>query len=271
MSNMHENNSWNKQGFFRIVLLFGFFLFFLWMVSTGNSRRYLSPLLSPFLYFATIVFFLLSIVQFKKSRIEIHQHTCECGHHHHEHQQSTFRKVISFGLLILPLLLVLIVPYQVPGSALAATKGVQVGYSAQSANNPGNGNNAYQNMANELKKQDKIIVNDSNYVMVLNILELYPNEFVGKKMQINGMVYPASSYSKKTVGRALIICCTADAIFYGIPIIGNNLENFKQDTWVSIEGTIENISINSKTIACLKAEKAKKIIAPSNPYIYPST
>jgi putative membrane protein len=265
---MQKYKTWDRQGLFRSVLLVGFFLFFLWMISTGNSSRYLSPRLSPFLYFAAVAFLLLAIVQSKKSHIEIDEHTCECGHHHHDHHQPLLRKGISYGLLILPILLAVIVPYQVPGSALAATKGVQIGNSAQTANNQSSdGNNPYRKIANELKKKDKIIVNDANYVTVLSVLEQYPNEFVGKKMQINGMVYPASSYSKRTVGRALIICCTADAIFYGIPIININLEKYKQDT---IEGTIEKVAANGKTIACIKAEKTKTISAPSHPYIYPN-
>jgi putative membrane protein len=276
---IQEYKTWDKQGLFHAVLLFSFHLFFLWMILSGNSIRYLSMRLFPFLYFAAAAFLLLTIVQIKKSRVHVHEPACECGHHHHTHNQSSLKKVISYVLLILPILLAVIVPYQVPGSALAAKKGVQIGITsnspavqAASIQSNDTDDDPYEQAANELKKKDKIVVNDDNYFKVLSVLDQYTDQFVGKKIQINGMVYtdPDSLAGKKEIGRVLIACCFADATFYGIPIINHDTKKIKQDTWISVEGTIEKMTVKGQTIACIKISKTKKISVPKNPYIYPN-
>ncbi|WCK53248.1 TIGR03943 family protein [Aneurinibacillus sp. Ricciae_BoGa-3] len=275
---MQEFQTWDKLGLFRSVILLGFFLFFSWLIISGNSMRYLSPLLSPFLYFGATGFLLLTIVQVRKSRIQ-HGDACECGHNHHHPNQPAFKKGLSYGLIILPLLLAVIVPYQVPERAIAAKNSAPSSVEAtpsrsvQPANTDSvDPNDPVQKAASELKKKDKIIVNDDNYFTVLSVFDQYPDELVGKNIQMSGMVYAdsSSSYQKKELGRVLIACCVADATFYGAPLITSNIEKYKQGSWVSIEGKIDKLKVNGEERDCIKAVTMKKISSPKDPYIYPS-
>lgn len=262
-----------RKGHFRTVILLSFHLFFLWLLVSGNSKHYLAPHMAPFLYFAAGAFLLLTIVQFKKGRgKEAQAENCHCREdHHHTHGSTPMKKVRSYGIILVPLVLGVFVPYQVPGSALAAQKGAQIGTITLKSKS-GTEDKALKIAAEGMKHEDIITVNDNNYMLVLSVLNEYPGEFNGKKIKIQGMVFvdPESPYKGKALGRMVITCCFADATFYGIPILSTLTANDKQDTWVSIEGTINTITVNEEKIAGVQAEKSEQIGIPSNPYITPS-
>lgn len=274
---MEEQKKWNGKEAFRGILLVGFHLYFLWLIVSGESSRYLSTHMSPFLYFATATFLLLAIVQFKKCRVPIQEGVCDdqCGHSHHAPPRSPLKKFGSYGLLTLPLLLGILIPYQVPGSALAAKKGAQIGLTSNNPFSIQSSNKAdftLRKQANDLMKQDKIQLNESNYLLVLSVLNQFPDQFIGKRIQINGMVFvdPTSPYKGKAVGRMVITCCFADSTFYGIPIESGNLNQYKQDTWISIQGTLDKMTVNGEKITYIKTGTTEAIPVPQNPYIFPS-
>jgi putative membrane protein len=269
-----------KLAIWKVVLLFSLNGFFCWMLVSGYIMRYISPRLLPFMYFANFALLILAFIQLKRNMDEQkEEETCACCTHSHHTFPSRWKGIVTYGLLALPIILGIVVPYEVPGSALAAKKGIQTSItpsaqkitaSPSSQAEEQDGDDYFRKEALELKKHDKLVVTDENYFATLTALDMYLPEFIGKKIQIQGMIYvdPDNPHSGDSLGKVLIACCFADATFYGLPIKNESNQSYKQDTWVSIEGIIGETKENGITVACIRAKKIRKIPAPKTPYIY---
>lgn len=58
---------------------------------------------------------------------------------------------------------------------------------------------------------------------------------------MTGFVYKDDNLPGKglfAVGRFLVMCCTADAMPFGIIVQSQKAPSFDKDTWVTIEGTL---------------------------------
>lgn len=123
-----------------------------------------------------------------------------------------------------------------------------------------------------LYKKDMIEVNDHIFMEVLTTLDLFKNNFVGKKMELSGFVYRPDDFKDNqiVVGRFAMQCCSADASPYGILVEFDHAKNYKNDTWVKITGTIGTTAYHENEILKVKATKVEKIKPPETPYIYPN-
>ncbi|GJM70403.1 hypothetical protein HMSSN036_26190 [Paenibacillus macerans] len=105
----------------------------------------------------------------------------------------------------------------------------------------------------------------------MGAIELFQDQFRGKKVKLSGFVYQAPNAHEFILGRFLVMCCTADAAPFGVVVTSAEpLRNIRADAWLEVEGTIEPQIRQGKNIITVAAEQVKEIPRPDTPYVYPS-
>ena len=128
-------------------------------------------------------------------------------------------------------------------------------------------------MTKELAKykgRETIQITTENYMEVMELIYLYPNDFVGKKVTYTGFVYnDPQTKGYQFIFRFGIIHCIADSGVYGLATTGSD-QTFKDNTWVTVTGTITvNYYQNLKqSLPILNLTEIKEVSQPDNPYVY---
>ncbi|WP_221568057.1 TIGR03943 family protein [Alkalihalobacillus sp. TS-13] len=107
----------------RSIILFGFAFLMSALIYTGQIQYYIAPQMMKFMYFATVTFFVLGIIQLFRS--EDSEEHCLCGHDHQE-TRHPFMRFIVYSLFILPLMTGFVFPEKVLDSSMAQKKGVSL-------------------------------------------------------------------------------------------------------------------------------------------------
>jgi uncharacterized repeat protein (TIGR03943 family) len=130
----------------------------------------------------------------------------------------------------------------------------------------------YAKYAKELYKTGVIPVKEDLYIETLTTVDLYLDQFVGKKMELTGFVYRQEDMKDNqfVVGRFSIQCCSADAAPFGVLAEYDRAKNFADDSWVTVTGTIQKTKFNDMDIMVLKVEKVAKAEPAKAQYVYPN-
>ncbi|WP_276357632.1 TIGR03943 family putative permease subunit [Cohnella caldifontis] len=130
---------------------------------------------------------------------------------------------------------------------------------------------AYARYGMKIYDDSVITVTEKDYMETLSTLALFLNNFVGKKLTIEGFVYREDGMKDDqfVIGRFAIQCCTADAMPYGVLVTSPDAKAYKDDTWLKITGTIDKTPYNGQDTIELHAEEIRKIKAAEDPYVYP--
>ncbi|UYP07415.1 TIGR03943 family putative permease subunit [Priestia megaterium] len=128
----------------------------------------------------------------------------------------------------------------------------------------------YELLEKKLVKQPKISINNTDYIPVMNIIENNANQFIGKKVEVNGFVYREKGFKDNqfVVARFGISCCAADASVYGLLSTLENASTLKKDTWVHIKGIIQKTTYNGENVPYIQVQQIESIDQPDNPYVY---
>jgi putative membrane protein len=130
----------------------------------------------------------------------------------------------------------------------------------------------YAAYAKDLYKSGVIAVKEDMYMETLTTVDLYLDRFIGKKMELTGFVYRQEEMKDNqfVVGRFAIQCCSADAAPYGVLVQYDRANQFADDSWVTVTGTIQQTKFNDMDIMLLKVEKISKAEPASTQYVYPN-
>ncbi|WP_226701139.1 TIGR03943 family putative permease subunit [Priestia aryabhattai] len=128
----------------------------------------------------------------------------------------------------------------------------------------------YKILEKKLLEQPKISINDTDYIPVMNIIENNTDQFIGKKIEVNGFVYREKGFKDNqfVVARFGISCCAADASVYGLLSTLENASTLKKDTWVHIKGIIQKTTYNEEDVPYIQVQQIESIDQPDNPYVY---
>ncbi|GAA0380249.1 TIGR03943 family putative permease subunit [Bacillus horti] len=132
----HQREKAGFHAFLRGIILFGFTMLLLGFIISGNITYYIAPKMMPFIYFAVISFFLLSIAQIWRSTSKGQEDECDCEGDH-QLPTANWKKVGIYSIFVLPLIMGFVLPDKVLDSSVAANRGVQLGagvYSNSNAN-----------------------------------------------------------------------------------------------------------------------------------------
>ncbi|GGI45567.1 TIGR03943 family protein [Paenibacillus marchantiophytorum] len=215
---------------------------------------------------------------------------CTCSSHSHHHWKPGV--MMMYGALIIPLVLAFSFPNAVLGSQMAAKKGLNLTPSSILVNNvdairnqPPNDRiqldtgqtfpfNAYTKpyakRASDMFIQPLIMINDDFYIESLTSLDLYQDQFIGKKVQIAGYVYRLDTMNKNqfALGRFSMRCCVADSVPLAILVETDTPEQWKNDMYAVALGTIEKRHIDGKDVLTIVAKTIDTQKEPTSPYVY---
>lgn len=79
-----------------------------------------------------------------------------------------------------------------------------------------------------------------------NMLYASAQDLAGKNVKLCGYVYKDAAFPENTVllSRLFISCCTADASVVGFHVRVENADDFENDEWVCVQGTIQTFSMD---------------------------
>jgi uncharacterized repeat protein (TIGR03943 family) len=140
------------------------------------------------------------------------------------------------------------------------------------------GANAFENRSNGVgsvgritPKRTLVEIEEDNVLTTLEVLQ-YFEAFEGKRIVTEGMLYTGEDMPGRhfMVYRFLMICCAADLMPAGVLVEHEEIGEYKNDTWVRVEGILGLKELESFTLPHIKADSIAIIEAPKFPYLIPS-
>jgi len=223
-----------------------YFVLTLYLQLSGKLNQYLNLHYSYLAYITMVLSFLLAIVQ---------AYICFKRLKEHSHLQSFSAKIASFILLGLPLLVGFTFPTVTLDSQTVSAKGYYFPLSES---------------ADKYIAQSSIVINDENYLEVMEAIYDYPNEFEGKEIEFTGFVYNDPNHANSQfVFRFGIMHCIADSGVFGLLTTGNT-NHYENNTWVRVKGKISNHYHKelNQVLPTLEVQSFIKVDKPENPYVY---
>ncbi|GGE30406.1 TIGR03943 family putative permease subunit [Streptococcus himalayensis] len=266
----------------RFLILAGYFELSMYLQLSGKLNQYINMHYSYLAYISMVLSFILAIVQLIiwMKQIKVHSHL-----------ETKSAKFASLALLILPLFIGLFFPTVSLDSTTVSAKGFHFplaeGSSKSIQEEEGTTNQylkpdtssyftkgAYEREMKVAAKKyigkDLLTVTTENYMEIMEVLYDYPEEFVGKELELTGFVYnDPSNSTNQFLFRFGIIHCIADSGVYGLLTTGNE-EAFPDNTWIHAKGKIELTYHKQlgQSLPSLAISNFEKVNKPDNPYVY---
>ena len=266
----------------RFLILVGYFEMTMYLYVTGKLNQYINLHYSYLAFLSMFLTFVLAIVQLIVWMKEMKVHS---------HLRTKTAQFTSLALLLIPLGVAWLFPTVSLDATTVAAKGYHFPLAAevddQTQQQEGTSvqylkpdsstyftKSAYQKemrkVADQYLNQDLIQITADNYMAVMEVIYDYPDEFVGKTVEMTGFVYnDPDNPNQQFLFRFGIIHCIADSGVYGLLTTGQT-QHFANDTWVKARGTIKIIYHNSleQSLPSLELTDLIQIQKPANPYVY---
>lgn len=247
------------DAFLRTIILLGFMGLIMWLIRTQQLTLYINPRFSGLVELASYILFLMFVT----------------------HLLTIFRPAYAFSdhhchgsrfLLYLPFLFVLILAFALPDNTLSSNLVNAKGLNNQ-AQTPAltASYEMSRPLAPALRQMTVIDVSDHDYTEIMNELQFFSQDYIGKDITMTGFVFkpPEASSSQFSLVRYVIVCCTADALPYGVLCELKDAANYKEGTWLTIRGVIQNTTYDDQTVPVIKITSLKQVQKPKNPYVFP--
>ncbi|GGJ58488.1 putative membrane protein [Anoxybacillus voinovskiensis] len=274
----------------RFYILLGFTFLFFHLHITGDISKYINMRYSYLSFSAIFLFAFLTIVQLiianrKKSEHHCHDECC----HPHEEQQTAWKKALHYVVFIFPIVSALLFPIATLDSNIVKAKGFHIpGFDTKSEDpfvqrqflRPDTsiyyGKDDYDDlMRKELKRfsqSSSLVLNDQNYLKVIETIYQFPGEFSDKEMEMDGFVYHDETTNKNELFllRFGIIHCIADSGVYGLLVQFPDAAKLKNDDWIHVKGKLSTIYYQpyNATIPYVQVESWHSIKQPEEPYVF---
>lgn len=298
-------NSTSVHHFLKAALLLGFSIYVLSLTLSGDILQFIVPQLVIYVKIAAIFLLFISGIQFYIAILSLKKQViiCDCGHDHghdhifgHDHDHKTGnslgKHILIYGLFVFPLALGFFLPNHTLSSNLVASRGMNLGsLPTQTAANQGAAVELSGNEDPELKQKFSSNVYDQNYAklgMILykqNVIEMkdkwfieklqsmntFVDNFQDKKIKIKGFIYRESGLGSNQfiIARMGMTHCINDISPFGIIAEAANSNQFANDSWVTITGTIKKTTFNGQSVLMIEVENSQPAKSPSVPYVYP--
>ncbi|MDO4634306.1 MAG: TIGR03943 family protein [Streptococcus sp.] len=266
----------------RFLILVGYFEITMYLQLTGKLNQYINTHYAYLAYISSFISFVLAIVQLIiwMKNIKVHSHL-----------NGRLAKISSPIILAIPVIISISFPtvtlnsetvsakgYHFPlaqGSSSTAAKqdGITIQYLKPDTSLYFTSSSYQKEMKSELKayqNSDKLNITAENYMEVMELIYLYPDEFTHKTITYTGFIYNETEKTNyQFLFRFGIIHCIADSGVYGLLTTGQNI-SYKDNTWVTMTGKIEleYHQTLKQTLPVLHISSSHSVKEPSNPYVY---
>ncbi|MDE3838887.1 TIGR03943 family protein [Bacillus methanolicus] len=223
----------------RAFILFTFSALILKLHFTGDMTKFINPKYENLSQAAAVIFLLLFMVQLTRVwTLTKEEHHChdghECSHHDHGDSPFSFKKAISYFIIVFPLLTGIFLPAKALDASIANKKGAMISLSNQAKNggqideeSASNGNPSepntdnslekgtsstnthdsnvpvnpnemteeeYQKLMKELENAPVILMKDLVYSSYYDAISIDVDKYKGRKIQLNGFVYKEKGF-----------------------------------------------------------------------------
>lgn len=266
----------------RFLVLAAYFELTMYLELSGKLDQYINIRYSYLAYISMVLSFLLATVQLytwmKKIKV-------------HSHLHGKIAKLTSPFILVVPVLVGLLIPTVSLDSTTVSAKGYTFPLAAGTTKNGVSDDgttvqylkpdtslyftkSAYQReMKKELKRYQgthALKISSQNYMEVMELIYLFPDEFSGRDISYTGFVYNEPGHKDyQFLFRFGIIHCIADSGVYGLLTTGNQT-SYTNNTWLNLKGQIQteyNKDLQ-QTLPVLHITEVHQVNKPDNPYVY---
>lgn len=265
----------------RFIILAGYCELGMYLYWTGKLDQYINTRYTYLAFLSMGIAFILAAVQLIiwVKQLDTHQH-----------------KQLGWGSLLtlaIPLVVGFFLPTVTLDATTVASKGYQfplaatvdVNQSLQSADGTDiqylkpdtslffTKKNYELQMAKSLSRYQQasqIAINNENYMEVMELIYLFPDQFMGKTISYSGFVYKDPEYKgQQYLFRFGIIHCIADSGVYGLLTKGNEM-SYDDNTWIQVSGQLTKAYNQSLDLylPALDITESSAISQPENPYVY---
>ena len=298
----------------RALILLAFSAMLIKLHITGDMTKYINPKYEMLSQLAALLFLILFLIQTTRiwsTNDSSHHH---CDHHDHscshDHGYTSFnpKKLISYVIIVIPLITGFFLPPKVLDSAIASKKGGMAILSNQQQNAQGSTNSLtdptedsylgiekesdsnvqledhptiddsdsitneeYDQLIQKLEQSANIQMDDYVYNAYYEEISKDLNKYIGRTIELKGFVYKEDGFSQDqlVISRFLITHCVADASIIGFLTEFSEASTLEMDTWIEAEGVIEMTTYNGSELPIIKITNWSKTSEPEEPYLYP--
>lgn len=248
----------NKDVLARALILLGFVLLLFSLIATEQLTLYVHPRIINFIKISDGLLFMMFLLQcwHLKKTWSWSRSTGEDKH------CNKYWKYMPF---VFTLCIALLLPNTSLNASLVNNKGLNSQITTEISKKE------YRPLAPELRKTNLIRVSDTNFIEVMSELYRFPQEYVGKEIDMKGFIYKDTSTSPNQFSliRFIVGCCVADALPSGALCEINNADEYTSGSWYQIQGVIEASEREGKFFPVVKVSWIKPIPANTTPYVFP--
>lgn len=123
----------------------------------------------------------------------------------------------------------------------------------------------------EIKYPELAEITPENYTNILKMVHDDVDTYIGQKIKFSGFIYRVYdlNINQFVLGRNMIISSDHQTVIVGFLCKYKDAINFKDNTWIEIEGTIEKCEYHGSNIPILEITNIKEINKPEKEYVYP--
>lgn len=297
------------QQAFRAFILLAFSALLFKLHYTGEITKFINPKYEGLSQSASILFIILFFIQITRIwSVHKHSHHHHCqheGHGHscsHDHGDSPFntKKLISYLIIVFPLVTGFLLPAKVLDASIADKKGgiavltnkkiekKQVGQvdPNNQEDTPKTENlepptdikeqklytqEEYDQLIQQLEQNTTVKMNDDIFSTYYDQIHTDINKYKGREIKLTGFVYKEDGLEENqlVLSRFLITHCVADASIIGFISELPEASSLKENTWMEATGVLDIGSYNGMELPIIKITNWKIVDEPKEPYLYP--
>lgn len=243
------------DAFVRALILLGFIIMILSLISSEQLTLYINPKFAGLVELAN--YLLLPLLAAQLLAIFRPAHPL--------HQQHSHNSRWTY----VPFVIVLVLAFGIPNHTLNANLVSTKGFNSQAASAANF--EMSRPLADTLRQVPVIDVTDKDYTEIMNEIQFFPQDYINKEISMTGFVFkpPKIASNQFSLVRYVVVCCTADALPYGILCELTAGAGYEEGTWLTVKGRIRQASYEDKMVPSIQITSVKKIPEPEKPYVFP--
>lgn len=264
----------------RALILLSFSALIFMLHHTGEIVRFINPEYVIFSQIASILFLLLFFIQVPRiwhDNREVDHSNCGpwgCNHDDGYDQRITLKIVLSYLVIIVPILTGFIFPVKELDASIAAKRAIFFHSSheeEESCTDESHVHPPIEGLEEDLLNMSIINLDKHTYASYLNTVMNNPHLFKGKPIQLEGFVLKDETLNDNhwVLARFLVTHCVADASVLGVLVELNQNEQLLENTWIRVQGIIQVNKHHGSSVPVIKVVNWKQIEQLRDPYIYP--
>ncbi|WP_044478048.1 TIGR03943 family putative permease subunit [Paenibacillus antibioticophila] len=274
--------------FIRAILLCCLAFYIMGLNNSDALHYYLAPHMQRLLLLCPIPLLFIAFGMLWHAMMGDSAQICDCEH---PLPGGLLKSTGVYGMFAIPLLFGLLLPDQALGSDMAAKKGMVYSFPDPELEHKAKPTASlvpalstldemfiprdiysveFSELAKRLYPLPVIQVDPLIFSETIGAIDMYKEHFADKKIVLQGFVFreedmPPDSFA---LTRFLVMCCTADAVPFGVLARGDEVSALEEDAWIELEGTIGVGNVNGEERLQITVDQIRSVEQPASPYIF---